>query len=778
MAFHSAQVRLALAPLAFAVCALGQTPMTLDEACSRRELDWAPINANREIRVEGVVSHAPIRVIRYTQVPIQDDTLHGLVLESDGKILEKLQPGDVIRVSGVLAVRAGLPVLHPEQLNILSRVPPPKPLRLNVPDLTRFRYLGVLVETEAYVTGTGQNAGGQMIMLGDSAALSVFLPGSSRNDTPQFETIRKGDRVRVRGIASQYSGLPPYNRYFQLLIGDPDAVTVIEKGWVISPSTLLTAILSVLVASGVWFLRVRRMAAIRRTMRSLNSLGEELIGSRSPEDILTRLTRELPVILQVNGVRLYLFNKVAKTLEKVPTSNDPDVISIPAEDKMSGVAQCCRNRKLQRISEAARVPAPGEAPVAARKLDLVPMFAHDELFGVLELRHRRHAPAFQQDEQSAVQHLANQVAAALKLLEHQTLQEQLFRSEKLAAAGQLISGVANELRGPLAVISQTASGLAMRGFDAEERSSILSIAEESHRASEVVARLTSFSWGKAEARPVDLNCLLEDLAAARQHEWDRRGIEPRITLLPGPVTIIGAREQLEQVFANLLMRAEHRLQGREERWLAISTRVLARRVLVEMTVPAPLEGNDDTGVALGMEVCRGIVQSHGGELRATSVSKSASRLEAEFPMPEQRQLARSPQHTLPPERSMTLLLVEPDSAHQRHLLMILSASGHRVVPVSTAEEALDLSQRLRFDVVFSAARLPGINWIEMFERIRGTVAAVVLIVDAMDPALANYFGAGEGYVLQRPVDQGEARALLAEVMSRGRKEGKGSAVQA
>ena len=53
------------------------------------------------------------------------------------------------------------------------------------------------------------------------------------------------------------------------------------------------------------------------------------------------------------------------------------------------------------------------------------------------------------------------------------------------------------------------------------------------------------------------------------------------------------------------------------------------------------------------------------------------------------------------------MLLEPDETSQRQLLTMLTSRGYRVVPVSTPEIALDLAQRLRFDIVFCSIRLPG-----------------------------------------------------------------------
>ena len=59
---------------------------------------------------------------------------------------------------------------------------------------------------------------------------------------------------------------------------------------------------------------------------------------------------------------------------------------------------------------------------------------------------RDRARVFSRDEQTLTQHLANQIGVAIKLLDQRSVREQLFRTEKLAAVGQLISGIVNDLR--------------------------------------------------------------------------------------------------------------------------------------------------------------------------------------------------------------------------------------------------------------------------------------------------------------------------------------------
>src|SRR5262249_8638424 len=145
--------------------------------------------------------------------------------------------------------------------------------------------------------------------------------------------------------------------------------------------------------------------------------------------------------------------------------------------------------------------------------------------GVLEVGNARRLGYFSVEEQAATQHLANQVAASLKLQEQQTVREQLFRSEKLAATGQLISGVASELRAPLESILQLATSLAAYGGRNVPERELRLLAGESQRASEIVSRLVSFARPEDSAvHQVEVNALVASLMQFRDPEWKTLGL--------------------------------------------------------------------------------------------------------------------------------------------------------------------------------------------------------------------------------------------------------------
>jgi CheY-like chemotaxis protein len=181
----------------------------------------------------------------------------------------------------------------------------------------------------------------------------------------------------------------------------------------------------------------------------------------------------------------------------------------------------------------------------------------------------------------------------------------------------------------------------------------------------------------------------------------------------------------------------------------------------------PFEERSTAG-DLGLQVCRAVVQGYGGEIRLLRDLSSGCRFEVELPLYQylQRGLGDTVDSSRRANSPMTILIVEPDIPTQRKLLGILSSRGHRVVPVASAEEATEMVHRLRFDITFCSVRLPGLNWVEFFDRIRRQIGAFVLLAEGHDSELARAFKGGEGYLLSKPLDEAETQKLLLTIEDR------------
>ena len=82
------------------------------------------------------------------------------------------------------------------------------------------------------------------------------------------------------------------------------------------------------------------------------------------------------------------------------------------------------------------------------------------------------------------------------------------------------------------------------------------------------------------------------------------------------------------------------------------------------------------------------------------------------------------------------------------------------MPVSNSDSGLDLAQRMRFDAAFCSLHAPGLNWVELSERMYSRVGGFVLLSDGYDAELTADFE-GEGrFVLPKPVQEPDLERVL------------------
>jgi signal transduction histidine kinase len=535
-----------------------------------------------------------------------------------------------------------------------------------------------------------------------------------------------------------------------------------------SPSLWLALFALVAALVGAWWIRLQFVGAQRRTMRAFYSLSEDIFAAASPAEIAEKLAAILPSITQATSVRLYLLNRRTKSLESVPTAGDPEPMAASIEGDQEGLAagavKCFHNHTVVNIPDVRRNPLVNSGWKAGlpRSAMFVPLLADSGALGVLEASSTQRLGYFTADEQATVQHLAKQIAASMKLQEQTTVREQLFRSEKLAATGQLISGVASDLRAPLERIAELSSSLLAAAAGTQPvDNGLKQLAAESMRASEIVTRLVSFARpGETAARIMDINALAGSLLQFRQPECSALGLRVQNHLSPEPALLLGVHGQIEEVFLNLLVYAEQCASRTPSKAVEVSSAAMAGRVTVEIHFPGEL--SQSAARDANLEVCRAIVRNHGGELRVRDTQGGVS-FDIDFPLaPGVRAAWAAPVRS---GRAQTLLLVEPDLGAQRQLIGLLTARGHRVVPVRP-EEAADLAHRLRFEAVLWAVRPGGTKWSDFHERLRGAIPSFVLVSDGYDAGFAASLAENGGFLLSRPIQEGELERVLDAVETR------------
>ena len=386
------------------------------------------------------------------------------------------------------------------------------------------------------------------------------------------------------------------------------------------------------------------------------------------------------------------------------------------------------------------------------------------------------------------------LALARDVTEQRRTQAQLQQAEKLAAMGQLVSGVAHEINNPAAIISGFAQTLLLDQLTPEQRETMQMMYDEATRIGRITSNLLAFARaGSKERTLVDLNDIVRRTFALRSYHLTTLNITVNLELDESDPKAWANGSEMQQMLLNLLINAEQALTGvTGRRAITIRTSAADDRVRLQVAdtgpgVPADIQGKifdpffttkpEGAATGLGLSICYGIVHDHGGRIWLDSEAGQGAVFTIELlrdartrqritppPMP-------APQTPPVPEGRLSVLLIDDEEGLRRAVLSFLKRRGMHAVAVGDGADALKALRHERFDVIVSDVRMPGMSGREFLERLRQEHPAMVsrLVFSTGDTfatdtsSLLREAGVPS---LVKPYDFAKLEALLHEVVGR------------
>lgn len=390
-----------------------------------------------------------------------------------------------------------------------------------------------------------------------------------------------------------------------------------------------------------------------------------------------------------------------------------------------------------------------------------------------------------------------QVLVSLRdVSEERRIHERLMQSEKLAALGEIMAGVAHEINNPLgAVIGFSEMLMDTPHLDEQSRDFAHKVRESGNRVHRIVQNLLLFSrQHEPDFNLYDLNEVVSNTLELRSYNLRLNNIEVARKLDSSVPKSLGDPYQLQQVFFNVILNAEQAIaSGEKGGHLLVQTEYLPgeEKMRVVFTddgpgIPLPLlkrifdpfftTKKPGKGTGLGLSLSYGIVKNHDGDIWAESVPGRQTRFIIEFPVkkPADALPSVNPPEVLPrvesPLAGHRFLLVDDEPIIHDMLALFFARYHSELVWASNGKEALSLvTRRGDFDLVFCDLLMPemdGMSLYNQLEAIRHPLVErfVFLTGDITREHTANFLReSGRPYLL-KPFALNALRDLLLELL--------------
>jgi GAF domain-containing protein len=425
----------------------------------------------------------------------------------------------------------------------------------------------------------------------------------------------------------------------------------------------------------------------------------------------------------------------------------------------------------------------------------VPLSARDRVLGMVALRSaERPFTAAEENLLGNIAHLTALALNSVRLYEDRTrafgelgaAQDQLVRTEKLRALGEMASGVAHDFNNLLASVLGRAQLLLRRVQEPQLRQWLQVIERAALDGAQTVRRLQEFTRIRRDQPlvPLDVNQVVRDVLDITQSRWKEeptsRGIALDLRLALGEVpAVVGDAAELREALTNLILNAVDAMPNGGT--LTLTTALVDDRVemaVADTGVGMPAEVREKVfdpffttkgpqGTGLGLSMTYGIVSRHGGSIGVESEPGQGSTFRLSFPrgtdvQPE----APPPAAAAPAVRPLRCLVVDDEPPVRAVLGDILESAGHSVVTLGDGAEAIARFSAETFDLVVTDLAMPRVSGWQVARAVKQAAPQVpVFLVTGFGVELSaeERHTHGVDVVLVKPLQIQEILDAVAEI---------------
>jgi PAS domain S-box-containing protein len=396
------------------------------------------------------------------------------------------------------------------------------------------------------------------------------------------------------------------------------------------------------------------------------------------------------------------------------------------------------------------------------------------------------------------QHKISGVVASIRdVTEAKNTEKQLLQKEKMAAMGEMMSGVAHELNNPLTAIIGISDLLLEKATDESSKRQMGLVLKQARRAASIVQNLLSFARpSNLVSKRLRIEDVLRGVTTTQELVLKPKNIDIAVAIESPLPAVQGDSKLLQQVFLNVIANAEQAiLAAKPSGKITITIKPQDGKVAVTILddgpgIPAANLGKifdpffttrrTAGGTGLGLTICAAIVKEHGGTIEVQSAAGSG----AEFTvlLPAFEELLPGPATSAPVQRPAvappagraqlqghSVFVVDDEESIRELVQEGLSARGMIVEGAASSEEALTLLPQRTYDIVLCDYNLPGMNGDQFFEKLRAKNLAAktkfVFMTGAMfEPSEMALFRDKGAFVLQKPFHIAALASMLIELL--------------